>query len=113
MRTRFASWGWRSPEAALHPAAAGALMEALTEATAQTQAIITTHSADLLEEREFGPAELKIVEEREGTTHIAGIDRTSRDAIREHLYTAGELHRMGQLELDEEDLRRQVQGDLF
>ena len=38
--------GIEEPETALHPAAAGALMDALREAASQTQVVFTTHSPD-------------------------------------------------------------------
>ena len=53
------------------------------------------------------------VESRQGTTFVATIDSASEEAIRNHLYTAGELQRMDQLELDESDVQRQEQMRLF
>jgi len=47
--------GIEEPETALHPAAAGALMGALREASGHTQALVTTHSADFLDR--FDPDE--------------------------------------------------------
>jgi predicted ATPase len=41
--------GIEEPEAALHPAALAALMDALREAAEQTQVVVTTHSPDLLD----------------------------------------------------------------
>jgi predicted ATPase len=41
--------GIEEPEAGLHPAAAGVLLDALQEAALRTQVIATTHSADLLD----------------------------------------------------------------
>ena len=105
--------GIEEPETALHPAAAGALMDALGEAAARTQVLVTSHSPDLLDQVEAGKHQLLVVVSREGTTSIGRVDEASRKAIQEHLYTAGELLRMDQLAPDEDDLRRQEQLTLF
>jgi len=105
--------GIEEPETALHPAAANALMDALTEAGEHTQVLLTTHSADLLEAMEPDPNGLLAVEARKGETSIGPIDEASKKTIREHLYSAGELLRMDQLELDKRDLERQSESSLF
>ena len=99
--------GIEEPETALHPAAARALMEALREATDHTQVLVTTHSTDLLEAMDNDPLGLLAVEARDGQTFIAPIDAASHKTIRDHLYSAGELLRMEQLDLDRQDLERQ------
>ena len=101
--------GIEEPETALHPAAAGALMDALREATNHTQVIVTTHSPDLLNEVNIDAETLFVVKAEEGTTRIARPDNASLQAIREHLYTPGELLRMDQLEPDLHDVQRQQQ----
>lgn len=105
--------GIEEPETALHPAAAGALVGALSEASAHTQIILTTHSADLLDVLDFERQKLLVVTSRRGTTEIAPVDKASLDALQKHLYTAGELHRMDQLEPNAESLKRQSQMVLF
>ncbi len=105
--------GIEEPEAALHPAAAGALVDALREAAEHTQVLVTTHSPDLLEQLELPPDRLLAAVSREGTTSIAPIDEASRKAIQSHLYTAGELLRMYQLEPDAKDIQKQKQWRLF
>jgi predicted ATPase len=105
--------GIEEPETALHPAASGVLMDALREAVSHTQVLVTTHSPDLLEL--FDPATdcLLVVQADEGETRIASIDPASRQVIRDHLYSAGELLRMDQLEPDPSDLKRQKQLRMF
>jgi predicted ATPase len=105
--------GIEEPETALHPAAAGALMDALREAGAHTQVVITTHSCDLLDKIDSESDRLLVVVSRQGNTQIAPADSASEQAIKEHLYLPGELLRMDQLEPDEEDLKRQPQLQLF
>jgi predicted ATPase len=103
--------GIEEPETALHPAATGALMEALREASSHTQVIVTSHSPDLLDNVSLETDSLLAVVADQGRTLIAPIDEASREAIRSHLYTPGELLRLDQLEPDREDLRRQGQAE--
>lgn len=105
--------GIEEPETALHPAAAGALMDALREATPRTQVLVTSHSADLLNQVNEKEDGLFVVESRGGTTHVARADAASRKAIESHLFRPGELLQLDQLQLDEEDLVRQEQMTLF
>jgi predicted ATPase len=104
--------GVEEPETALHPAAAKALMDALREAQRHTQIIITTHSADLLDNMGDSAEGLLAVQSKAGETQIAPIDSASRIAVKDHLYTAGEMLRMDQLEPDESNLQLQ-QSSLF
>ncbi|HEY3325737.1 MAG TPA: AAA family ATPase [Novimethylophilus sp.] len=102
--------GIEEPETALHPAAAGALREALTRASGQTQVIITSHSPDLLDDRNLPTEALLAVVSNAGETRIAPLDDASRTVLREQLFSAGELLRLNQLAPDpialaEQDLR--------
>lgn len=101
--------GIEEPETALHPAAAGALVSALREVTEKTQVLLTSHSADLLDEIDLDHDSLIVVQAKGGTTELGPVDAASREAIRQHLYSPGELLRMDQLQPDPEDVRRQQQ----
>lgn len=92
--------GIEEPESALHPAAVGILLDALGEGAERRQVIVTSHSADLLDNKEVSAEEIQAVVAERGRTRIGPIDNTSREALRDHLFTAGELLRMNQLELD-------------
>jgi predicted ATPase len=107
--------GIEEPETALHPAASAALREALTKASKTTQVIVTSHSPDLLDDRYLDPDSLLSVTSEGGETRIATLDKTSRKAMRDHLFSAGELLRINQLGPDLEDLAQQArnQTDLF
>jgi predicted ATPase len=105
--------GIEEPEAALHPAAAAALMDALQERASRTQILITSHSPDLLDYEELGTENLLAVTSTEGMTKIAPIDRASLNAIKKHLFTPGELLKLDQLEPDREDLARQEREPLL
>lgn len=102
--------GIEEPESALHPAAIGALMDALSEASSQTQVLIASHSPDLLDHVDVESKRLLAVASVKGVTKIAPIDKASLSVIRDHLYSPGELLRMSQLEPDREDLARQEQA---
>jgi predicted ATPase len=92
--------GIEEPEVALHPAAVGALLDALREATLFTQVIVTTHSPDLLDSANIDDELLLAVHADKGTTQIAPVDEASREAVRKGLYTPGELLRLDQLKPD-------------
>lgn len=92
--------GIEEPEVALHPAAVGALLDALREAARSTQVIVTTHSPDLLDSADIETELLLAVHAAKGTTQIAPVDEASYEAVRKGLYTAGELLRLDQLRPD-------------
>jgi predicted ATPase len=92
--------GIEEPEVALHPAAVGALLDALREASQSTQVIVTTHSPDLLDSADIEAELLLAVHAEKGTTQIAPVDEASREALRKGLYTPGELLRLDQLRPD-------------
>lgn len=89
--------GIEEPETALHPAAAGVLLDGLREASQRTQVIVTSHSPDLLDNPEIPAESILAVVVEEGTTHIGPVEEAAKSALREHLYTAGELLRLAQL----------------
>ena len=93
--------GIEEPETALHPAASGALRDALQAASQDTQVIVTSHSPELLDGPELPADALRAVAERDGVTIIGPIDEASRKVLREGLFSAGELLRLGQLEPDQ------------
>lgn len=107
--------GLEEPETALHPAASAALREALMRASQQTQIIVTSHSPDLLDDRGISTDALISVISEGGETRIAPLDEASRDAMRQQLFSAGELLRLNQLAPDREHLaaQEQRQADLF
>ena len=89
--------GLEEPEAGLHPAAAGVLFDSLMEASQFGQVVITSHSPDLLDRDDIPDDAIKAVEMCEGRTFIGPIDDLGKSALRDRLYTPGELMRMNQL----------------
>jgi predicted ATPase len=92
--------GIEEPELALHPGAADLLRDALREGSEYAQVIVTSHSPELLDDPSIQDHELLAVESREGRTYISELDEVTRSALRDRLFTAGELMRAGQLLAD-------------
>ena len=107
--------GIEEPETALHPAAAGALMDALTEGAARTQLIVTCHSPDLIDHADVSPDMIRPVLLENGRTVVGQLSKAKADLLKEHLTTPGELLRLDQLEPDPDELRRQseMKGTLW
>ncbi len=94
--------GIEEPEAALHPAAAGVLIDSLRDAAEQAQILVTSHSPDLLDSDDIPDESIFAVVAEHGETRIGPLDEAGRSVLREHLYTPGELLRMDQLSPDPE-----------
>ncbi len=92
--------GIEEPEIALHPAAAGVLLDELQDAAAKIQIIVTSHSPDLLDNKGLGVESILAVKSHNGTATIASVHEGGRAAVREQLFTAGELLRLNQLQPD-------------
>jgi predicted ATPase len=107
--------GIEEPEVALHPAAAHVLLDGLRDAADKTQVIITSHSPDLLDNKDLEVESILAVEARDGTTVIADVHEAGRTALGKRLYTTGELLRRNQLQPNPESLNaaRKKQLPLF
>jgi predicted ATPase len=88
--------GIEEPEIALHPAAAGVLFDALSEASHQVQVIATSQSPDLLDRDDLDVSMVRAVSMTHGLTAIGEIDKASRRIVKDGLYTLGELMRGNQ-----------------
>jgi predicted ATPase len=89
--------GIEEPEVALHPAATGVLLDSLRDAARQTQVLVTSHSPDLLDDEDLDTDSILAVISKGGVTEIGPLDETGKSALRDRLYTAGELLRLNQL----------------
>ena len=108
--------GLEEPEMALHPAAAGILLSALREGARHCQILVTSHSADLLDNSDISTEALLAVENQHGLTRIAPIDAAGREVLHDRLFTPGELLRQNQLAPDLDaisDVRYEEQLGLF
>ena len=104
--------GIEEPESALHPAAADVLIDSLTDASQLAQVVVTSHSADLLDNDAIPDSAILAVLSEHAETRIGPLDEAGRSALRDHLFTAGELLRMDQLRPDPEHAAPR-QLDLF
>jgi predicted ATPase len=99
--------GIEEPETALHPAAMRALVDALDEATLRTQILLTTHSAEMLDNPTIKPENVRVVQLVDGQTVIGPVDEASVEIVARKLSTLGGLERENQLEPDQDDQERQ------
>ena len=104
--------GIEEPEIAVHPGAAGVIRDGLCSASKRTQIAVTSHSPDLLDEKSISDDSILAVVNRNGETTLGPLDRAGREAVRARLYTAGELLRLGQIEPDEDSVKRIVPNQL-
>ncbi|MCX5999689.1 MAG: AAA family ATPase [Chloroflexi bacterium] len=92
--------GIEEPEMAVHPGAAAILRVAIQAASSTVQIVVTSHSPDLLDDKSISDDLILGVVSEKGETKIGPIDEAGRSAIRDRLYTAGELLRLNQLTPD-------------
>ncbi|MFF3299962.1 AAA family ATPase [Streptomyces sp. NPDC002908] len=85
------------PELALHPSAAGALFDALTEASLHTQVLATSQSSELFDRKEADIDFIRVVVVQDGVTVIGPVDDISKRVVRKGLATIGELLRSDQM----------------
>lgn len=109
--------GIEEPEVALHPAAAKYLRSALFEASERTQVMVTSHSPELLDDEKIVADQVLTVTSQDNATIIAPLGKESREILRKHLSSAGELLRLNQLipdfSLFDGPGRRAIQLGLF
>jgi predicted ATPase len=86
------------PEATIHPGALGVILDVLRHASRRTQVIVTTHSPEVLDADWLEDRHIRIVDWQDGATRVSPLDVRSREALRQHLMTAGELLRSRALE---------------
>ena len=85
------------PEAQVNAAVLGVLRDAMEEASFTTQVLATTHSSDLLDDKDIQGSSILAVVAEEGVTRIGPLDEADLSVLRERLFTPGELLRSGQL----------------
>jgi len=102
--------GIEEPEVALHPAAAGVLLDSLRDASKSTQVVVTSHSPDLLDHETLVTESILAVHAEQGSTRIAPLNEAGRAALRDRLYTAGELLRLNQLVPDPKAVTEASEG---
>ena len=80
------------PEMNIHPGGMAVLMDTIAEATHRGQALITTHSPELLN---LVPAEsIRAVSKENGATRVGMVADYQLQSVLDGLFSAGELHSM-------------------
>jgi predicted ATPase len=79
------------PEVAIHLGALRTLVEILESHTSETQILLTTHSADIVDALDVEA--LRVVWAEEGVSHVAPVAGHTRETVRTGLITPGELLR--------------------
>jgi predicted ATPase len=102
--------GIEEPETALNPGAAGVLLDSLRSASQYTQVLVTSHSPELLDDKNIHPDSILAVTADKGNTQIGTIDQVGRAALKDHLYTVGELLRLNKLQPQFPKKRQAVQS---
>jgi hypothetical protein len=86
-------------------------MDILIDGSHRSQVLITTHSPDILDNKKLSDNQILVVESIQGAARITPLPSNVREILRERLYTAGELLRIGELETDP-DYAEQVDNQL-
>ncbi|MFH1117169.1 MAG: AAA family ATPase, partial [Pseudomonadota bacterium] len=94
--------GIEEPEASIHPALLEMIMEILMLESAGKQVLITTHSPEVLDQKELSDSQIRMVYLKKGQTMIAPLSDANRDIIRERLYSPGELLKMNEIQPDDD-----------
>ncbi len=85
------------PEATIHPGALSVILDILHHASERGQVIVTTHSPEVLDAEWLEDRHIRIVDWQEGETRVLPLGVRSREALRQHLMSAGELLRSNAL----------------
>ena len=83
----------RGTRATIHPGALESILDVLLAASEAIQVVMTTHSPELLDAKWITDRHLRMVDWREGATHVGPVSGANRAALQRHLMGAGELLR--------------------
>ncbi|MFJ4832108.1 AAA family ATPase [Streptomyces sp. NPDC088747] len=89
--------GIEEPEVSLHPPMLGALYDALVGASHNTQVMVTTQSADLLDNSAADPSHLLVVRDNGHGSIIGPIDQSGRRLLADGVLSLPELLRSGEM----------------
>ncbi|WP_219417280.1 AAA family ATPase [Pseudonocardia nigra] len=84
------------PEVAIHLGALHTLVQILREYSADCQVIITTHSADIIDDLDLD--DIRVVWSEDGASHVSLVAEHSREPVRQGLITPGALLRSDALD---------------
>jgi len=97
------------PEATVHPAVMELIVEVLMDAADECQVLMTTHSPDLLDYKALSDEHVRVVTVEQARTLICPLAQSSRDAVRNRLYTPGELLRADELNPDISEAKKSAE----
>ncbi len=101
------------PEATIHPGALGVILDLIRHAARTMQVIVTTQSPDVLDAEWLQDRHIRIVSWHEGLTRLTPLSSGSREALQEHLMSAGELLRSNALRGEPVSVEAGSQPSLF
>ena len=98
---------FEEPENAIFPGALSLLADEFKAAPRENrgQIILTTHNPTLLDS--FDVDNVRAVEMRDGKTYVGLVSKEQRDAVKEHLFTTGDLLKVEQPKLDNAEIAGQ------
>jgi predicted ATPase len=85
------------PELTVHPAIMEIIFSVLKDAAHERQMIITTHSPELIDVKDLKDEQIRVVTMERGRTYISKVAASSKEVLREHLSSPGELLRVDEL----------------
>ena len=94
---RHAFLGIEEPESTIHPGALPALAELLAEVSQTSQIVVTTHSPDLIDQLPIDC--IRVVDLVSAATVIGTVSDNQVEAVKQHLFSPGDLHRTEGLHL--------------
>src|SRR3954451_3015726 len=91
---------FEEPEATIHPGALDTILDVIKIASYRSQAVVTTHSPELLDSAKWiEDRHLRVVYRENGVSHVTTVGKGTREALREHLMGAGEMLRSNLLDI--------------
>lgn len=101
------------PESTIHPGVLGAILDMIRAAAKNMQVIVTTHSPELLDEKDITDNQIRIVVWQDGASRVLPLSQATRNAIKNHLMGAGELLRANALKPEPLFPKMSTQESLF
>lgn len=85
------------PEASMHPASLGGILDMLRLASRSMQVVVTTHSPDILDAKWIEDRHLRLATWEWGSSRISRVSEAVQTALGQHIMGAGELLRSNAL----------------
>jgi hypothetical protein len=79
----------------------------------RAQILITTHSPDILDDKDLSPSAIRLVNWQNGVSTISEVGRAATESVKEGLMSAGELLRANALRPERQPIQPETAIDLF